>query len=84
MEPRFIRFLQRYHAEFPLQANEVELLGEVYRFFLLNYVIKDGRYFFHEIFATKLIAEALSEGLASVERFDPTPLLEALELSPGD
>lgn len=84
MEPRFIRFLQRYHAEFPLQANEVELLGEVYRFFLLNYVIKDGRYFFHEIFATKLIAEALSEGLASVERFDPKPLLEALELKPSD
>ena len=77
-EPRFVRFLQRYHAEYPLSRNEIMLIGEVYRFFLLNYVIKDGRYFFHEIFATKLMAEALSVGLESVQRFDGEALCEAV------
>lgn len=80
MEERFISFLKRYHEVYPLTAPELELLGEVYRFFLLNYVVKDGRYFFHELFATKLLAEALEEGLPSVDRFNAAPLKHALGL----
>ena len=77
---RFVRFLRAYHEVFPLTRAELELLREVYRFFLLQYVVHDGRYFFHEIFATRLLAHALEEGLPSVARFDPEPLAEALGL----
>jgi len=80
MEERFIQFLQRYHEVYPLTAQEIDQLGEVYRFFLLNYVIKDGRYFFHELFANKLLAEALEDGLPSVTKFDSAPLKAALGL----
>ncbi len=78
MEERFIRFLKKYHEIYPFNETELEALGEVYRFFLLNYVVKDGRYFFHEIFATKLMAEAFSDGLPSVARFDADVLKKAV------
>ncbi len=58
MEDRFMIFLKAYHAVYPLTANEILLIKEAYRFFIINYVIKDGRYFFHEIYATKLQREA--------------------------
>ena len=79
-EDRFIYFLKRYHEVYPLTANELDLLQEVYRFFILNYVIKDGRYFFHEIFATKLQAEAFESYLPSVETFSADKLKAALGL----
>ena len=81
MEERFILFLKSYHQHFPLKAVEIRFLKEVYRFFILNYVIKDGRYFFHEIFATKLQQEAYEIHLPSIEeKFDASKLLEALHL----
>ena len=79
-EPRFVDFLSRYHEVYPLTAAELDLLGEVYRFFILNYVIKDGRYFFHEIFATKLQAEAFETYLPSVASFNADGLKAALGL----
>ncbi len=60
-EDRFVRFLRAYHKVFPLTEPEIHFLPEAYRFFILNYVIKDGRYFFHEIFATKLQREAYEQ-----------------------
>jgi Ser/Thr protein kinase RdoA (MazF antagonist) len=79
MEDRFLRFLKAYHAEFPLSEGEVRFLKEAYRFFILNYVIKDGRYFFHEVYATKLQMEAHRHYLPSLdERFDVDKLLRAL------
>lgn len=81
MEERFILFLMSYHAVFPLTEREILLLKETYRFFLLTYVIKYGRYFFHEIFATKLQKEAFEIHLPSIEKkFDPSLLLKALKL----
>ncbi len=81
MEERFILFLKSYHEVFPLTKREVLLLQETYRFFLLNYVIKYGRYFFHEVFATKLQKETFDIHLPSIEeKFDPEPLLTALNL----
>ncbi|MCO6490971.1 MAG: hypothetical protein J5I98_21315 [Phaeodactylibacter sp.] len=81
MEKRFILFLRTYHEIFPFNREEILFLKEVYRFFLLNYVIKDGRYFFHEIFATKLQKEAYEIHLPSIEReFDGGVLLKALNL----
>jgi len=81
MEERFLIFLKAYHTAFPLTEQEIRFLKEVYRFFILNYVIKDGRYFFHELFATKLQKEAYEIYLPSIEaRFNAEVLLKALQL----
>jgi Ser/Thr protein kinase RdoA (MazF antagonist) len=79
MEDRFLRFLRAYHAASPLTEAEVRFLKEAYRFFILNYVIKDGRYFFHEVYATKLQMEAHQRYLPQLdEHFDVDRLLRAL------
>lgn len=82
MEDRFILFLEEYHKIYPLLADEIRFLKEAYRFFILNYVIKDGKYFFNEQYAEKLQAEAFETYLPSVDRdFDPEKLIKALNLS---
>jgi hypothetical protein len=80
MEDRFILFLKAYHKVYPFQENEIRLLKEVYRFFLLNYVIKDGRYFFHEVYATKLQREAYETHFPSVDSFNADKILKALKI----
>lgn len=79
MEDRFILFLKAYHKINPLTPDEIRFMKEVYRFFILNYVIKDGRYFFHEIYATKLQKEAYESYFPSLEHeFDADKLIRAL------
>jgi len=81
MEDRFILFLKEYHRIYPLTEAEVRLIREAYRFFILNYVIKDGPYFFRESFAGKLQQEAYDVYLPSVEtNFQVDKLLKALKL----
>lgn len=81
MEDRFILFLQAYHEVYPLTAEEIKLLKETYRFFILNYVIKDGRYFFHELYASRLQHEAHTIYFPKLEEsFDEDKLLKALKL----
>jgi len=81
MEERFLMFLKAYHEVYPLQEKEIYFLKEAYRFFILNYVIKDGRYFFHEIFANKLQKEAYEIYLPSVDKgFNANVILKALNL----
>jgi Ser/Thr protein kinase RdoA (MazF antagonist) len=77
-EDRFLLFLKSYHKVFPLKIEEIRFLKEAYRFFILNYVIKDGRFFFHEIFATKLQKEAYEIYFPSIESFDEDKIIEAL------
>ena len=48
LEPRFIRFLAAYHDVFPLTDAEVRFIPLAYRFFLLNYVIREGARFFRD------------------------------------
>jgi len=79
-EERFILFLKTYHSVFPLTEIEIRFMPEAYRFFILNYVVKDGRYFFHEIFATKLQMEAYESYLPSVADFPVDKLLRALNI----
>lgn len=80
-EDRFILFLQEYHKVNPLTANELRFLREAYRFFILNYVIKNGDYFFSDQYAKKLKAEAFEIYLPSVDRdFDPEKLIQALKI----
>ncbi len=81
MEDRFIVFLEEYHKINPLTANEIRFLKEAYRFFILNYVVKDGKYFFNEQYAQKLQGEAFDIYLPSVDRdFDAEKIIEALKL----
>ncbi len=81
MEERFLIFLKAYHAIYPLTVAEILFMKEAYRFFILNYVIKDGRHFFHEIFATKLQKEAYEIYFPSIEKdFDANKIIKALNL----
>lgn len=81
MEDRFKIFLKAYHKVYPLSETEIRFLGEAYRFFILNYVVKYGKYFFHEIFATKLQKEAYERYLPQLDKkFNPEPLLKTLDL----
>lgn len=81
MEDRFKLFLRSYHEVYPISEVEIRFLKEVYRFFILNYVVKYGRYFFHDLFASKLQKEAYETYLPQLEdKFDPEPLLNTLNL----
>ena len=73
--------LEEYHKVNPLTADELRFLKEGYRFFILNYVIKDGSHFFSEQYAKKLRAEAYDIYLPSVDRdFDAEKLIKALKI----
>lgn len=81
MEERFLLFLKSYHSVYPLTEPEIRFLKEAYRFFILNYVVKDGRFFFHELFATKLQKEAFDIYLPSIEKlFNADIILKALNI----
>ena len=81
MEGRFIHFLKAYHEVFPLTAQEIRFTRESYRFFLLNYVLRLGRYFFKPEIAAQLTHDVLTEHLPTLdEKFDPETLVRALNL----
>jgi hypothetical protein len=81
MQDRFILFLEEYPKKNPLTADEIRFMREAYRFFILNYVIKDGNYFFADQYAKKLQAEAFDIYLPSVDRdFYPEKILDALKI----
>lgn len=80
-EDRFILFLKEYHKIYPLTEPEVRLIQECYRFFILNYVIKDGQYFFQQSYARKLQKEAYEAYFPAIEtNFKAEKLLRALKL----
>ena len=80
-EDRFLLFLSEYHAVNPLIADEIRFLREVYRFFILTYVVKNGIYFFSEQYAKKLYTEAIEIYLPSVDRdFDPDKIIDYLKI----
>ena len=80
MGERFILFLKTYHRIHPLSINEVLLIKEMYRFFLLNYVLRFGKYFFSSTFAFKLQEEVLQTHLHTVDQFDPEIIIKSLDL----
>ncbi len=81
MEDNFILFLKKYHEVFPLTREEVLFIPEAYRFFLLNYVVKFGRYFFLDRFALKLKQEAFETYFPELDKkFNPDKILKALNL----
>ncbi|MFN4145903.1 MAG: hypothetical protein ACK4GN_08785 [Runella sp.] len=79
-EERFGWFLEEYHRIYPLTEREVRFLPEAYRFFILNYVIKYGRYFFHRTYSTILQQEAYDIYFPSLQNFTVEPILRRLKL----
>ena len=79
LEPRFKHFLAAYHRIFPLNEDEILFLREVYRFFILNYVVREGDNFFQPEYWHRLQQEAVSLCLPSAQRLDLRPLLAILD-----
>lgn len=75
-EPSFAIFLQQYHRINPLAGEEVLFLKEVFRFFILNYVIRSGEHFFRPSYCARLQKEALESYLPRLEATDFSSLLE--------
>lgn len=79
LEPRFIRFLRQYHEVFPLSERELLFLPWAYRFFILNYVIREGAKFFREDLSVKFRQDATRIYLPMLNDFDASPLLRVLD-----
>ncbi|MDX2247177.1 MAG: hypothetical protein SF052_10395 [Bacteroidia bacterium] len=81
MEDRFLMFLKAYHKIYPLSEAEVRFIKEAFRFFILNYVVKYGKHFFHSFYAAKLQKEAYELYLPVLdEQFDADYILRALKI----
>jgi len=81
MEDRFMMFLKEYHRIFPLTEPEVRFIKEAYRFFILNYVIKDGNHFFLPSFARKLHKEAYDLYFPTIDsNYNVEKILKKLKL----
>ena len=77
-EPQFLEFLSAYHEVFPLTEEEVRFIPEAFRFFVLNYVIREGSRFFRRDLCVKFRADAARVYLPQMESFDVSPLLRAV------
>ncbi|MBU6241201.1 MAG: hypothetical protein KJS66_05370 [Acidobacteria bacterium] len=80
LEPRFIAFLRAYHDVNPLTAEEVRFIPLAYRFFLLNYVIREGARFFRDDLCRQFREEVARRYLRQVATLDFSPLVDALHL----
>jgi hypothetical protein len=78
LEPRFRHFLAVYHRIFPLGFDEVLFLKDAYRFFLLNYVVREGQHFFRRDYWLQLQQEVVDVHLPNLDDFDLRPLLDEL------
>ena len=78
LQPRFRLFLRSYHEVYPLTEAEVLFLPEAYRFFLLNYVIRQGRHFFRPDFWQHLLHDAVDVHLPALDSVDFRPLLDVV------
>ncbi|MCU1394650.1 MAG: hypothetical protein JWM34_3078 [Ilumatobacteraceae bacterium] len=79
LEPRFKHLLGSYHRIFPMTEEEILFLREVYRFFILNYVVREGDNFFQPEYWHRLQHEAVALCLPAAERLDLRPLLAILD-----
>jgi hypothetical protein len=79
LEPRFRRFLGIYQRSFPLADEEVLFLKEAYRFFLLNYVVREGAHFFRYDIWQHLLHDVVDVHLPALDDLDLTPLLSGLD-----
>jgi hypothetical protein len=77
-EPSFLRFVAAYHEVYPLTPEEVAFIPETYRFFILNYVVREGARFFRKDLCEQFRRDAATRYLPAFDRFDPTPLLDVV------
>lgn len=80
-EPQFAEFLTAYHDVFPLSEAEVRFIPEAFRFFILNYVVREGARFFRRDLCLRFRSDAARTYLPALDRFDVTPLLRATGLA---
>jgi len=78
VEPRFVQFLKAYHQVNPLKREEVEFLPWAYRFFLLNYVIREGARFFQPQFSGTFKIQATERYLPLLDSFDISTAVKAV------
>ena len=78
LEPRFIRFMKAYDAINPLADEEILFLKEVYRFFILNYVIREGQHFFQGPICQRLQREAVEIYLPTLDAVRFEKVIDAL------
>jgi Ser/Thr protein kinase RdoA (MazF antagonist) len=76
VEPSFLAFLKAYRGVFPMSTDEVAFLPEVFRFFILNYVVREGARFFRYDLCTQFRREAVRSHLPALDRLDVSPLLQ--------
>lgn len=74
VEPTFLEFLRAYRRVFPMADEEVMFLPEVYRFFILNYVVREGARFFRPDLCIKFRQDAVRTYLPALDRLDTSPL----------
>jgi len=79
VEPRFLEFLKEYNSVFALSKRELMFLPWAYRFFILNYVIREGSKFFREDISTKFRKDAARLYLPMLDQFDASALLTAID-----
>jgi Ser/Thr protein kinase RdoA (MazF antagonist) len=79
LEPRFRIFLRAYHQVAPLTREEILFIKEAYRFFLLNYVVREGRHFFRYEFWQHLMHDAVDVQLPAIDSLDLSPLLSIVD-----
>jgi len=77
VEPSFLAFLDAYRSVFPLSAEELAFLPEVFRFFILNYVVREGARFFRHDLCTQFRQDAVRSYLPALDTLDTSPLLRS-------
>ena len=78
LEPRFQLFLKAYHEKNPIEADELLFLKEVYRFFVLVYVLHLGEHFFQYGLCKRLQHEAVEIYLPAADAIDLRDLVGGL------
>ena len=70
LEPTFLEFIAAYRQVFPLSTDELRFVPEVYRFFILNYVVREGARFFRPDLCAQFRRDAVRSYLPAFERTD--------------
>ena len=76
VEPSFLELIKAYRSVFPLSDEEIAFLPEVYRFFILNYVVREGARFFRADLCKQFRRDAVRTYLPSLDTFDVKALLQ--------
>ena len=79
-EERFAAFLRSYHEVAPLSRDELLFLPWAYRFFVLNYVVREGQRFFRSDLASRFRREAIGGYLRDAGELDVRGIAQQLGL----